>query len=61
MPADIRRSAYGTVNQAGVFVWNGNAIVWEDNYNRTMKVWDRCVSSGIKNWENYENNREYFS
>ena len=24
-----------------------------------MKVWDRSVTSGIKNWDNYENNGEY--
>ena len=58
MPADVGRSAYGAVNQAGVFVWNGNAIVLEDDCNKAIKVWDRCVSLGIKNWENYENNGE---
>ena len=56
MPADVGRSPYVTVTQAGVFVWNGNALDTEDEYTRAMKVWDRCVISGIKNWENYENN-----
>ena len=58
MPADVGRTTFSTVNQAGVFVWNGNAIETEDNYNRAMRVWDRCVTSGIKNCENYENNGE---
>ena len=34
-------------------------IVLEDDYNRAMKVWDRSVSSGINQWNNYENNGEY--
>ena len=56
MPADVGRTAYGTVNQAGIFVWNGNAIETEDDYNRAIRVRDRCTSSGIKKLEIYENN-----
>ena len=26
MPANVGRSAYGTVTQTGVFVWNGNVL-----------------------------------
>ena len=59
MLADVGRSAHGTVTQAGVFVWNGNTIETEDNYNRAMEVWDRCVTSVIKNRDNYKNNGEY--
>ena len=33
MPADVGRSAYGVVNPAGDFVWNGNALDTEDSYN----------------------------
>ena len=40
MPANVGRTTYGTINQAGNFVWNGNAIETEDNYNRVMKVWN---------------------
>ena len=60
MPADVGRSSYGAM-VAGVFVWNGNALDTEDEYNRAMKVWDRSVSSGINQWNNYENNGEYIS
>ena len=59
VPAEVGRNVYGTVTQAGVFVWNRNSIETKDDYNRAMKVWDRCVTSGIKNWDNYENNGEY--
>ena len=38
MPADVNRTTYGTVNQTGVFVWNGHAIETEDDYNRVMRV-----------------------
>ena len=58
IPADISRSSYGAM-AAGDFVWNGNALDTEDKYNRAIKVWDRCVTSGIKNSENCENNGEY--
>ena len=58
MPANVGRTTYGTINQACDYVWKGNTIETEDDYNRAMKVWDRCVTSGIKNWENYENNGE---
>ena len=57
MPADVGRSAYGAM-AAGFFVWNGNALDTEGEYNRDMKVWDRSVSSGINQWYNYENNGE---
>ena len=50
MPADVGRSSYCAM-VVGVFVWNGNALDTGDKYNRAMKVWDRCVTSGIKNWE----------
>ena len=58
MSADVGRTTYGTVNQAGVFVWNGNALDTEDQYNRDMKIWDRSVTSGISQWNNYVNNGE---
>ena len=45
MPADVGRSTYGAIND-GVFVWNGNALDTEDQYNRDMKLWDRSVTSG---------------
>ena len=38
MPGNIGRSAYGAITQAGVFVWNGNALDTEDQYNRDMKI-----------------------
>ena len=47
IPADVGRSTYCTVTQAGVFVCNGNALDTKDKYNRSMKVWDRSVTSGI--------------
>ena len=47
MSANIGRSAYSTVTQAGVFVWNGNALDTEDEYNRDMKALERSVTSGI--------------
>ena len=58
MPADVGRSPYGTVTQAGVFVWNGNALDTEDRYNRDTKIWDRGMTSGISQWINYMNNGE---
>ena len=58
MPANVGRSAYGAM-AAGVFVWNGNALDTEDQYNRDMKVWDRSVTSGINQWNNHKNNGEY--
>ena len=47
MPANVGRSAYGTVTQASVLVWNGNVLDTKDQYNRDMKIWDRSVTSGI--------------
>ena len=57
MPADVGRSVYGAIT-AGVFVWNGNALDTEDQYNRDIKIWDRSVTSGISQWNNYMNNQE---
>ena len=57
MPADVGRGAYCTL-VAGVFVWNGNVIDEEDQYNRDMKIWDRSVTLGISQWKNYVNNGE---
>ena len=57
MPADVGRSAYGAIT-AVVFVWNGNALDTEDQYNRDIKIWDRSVTSGISQWNNYVNNGE---
>ena len=31
MPANVGRSAYGTITQAGDFVWNGNSLDTETN------------------------------
>lgn len=45
--ATIGRSAYGTV-MAGVFAWNGNAFDTEDKNNRNMKIWDRSMTSRIR-------------
>ena len=58
IPAAVGRSAYGVL-AAGVFVWNGNALDTEDQYNRDMKIWDRSVTSVIRQWDNYVNNGEY--
>ena len=30
----------------------------EDQYNRYMKIWDRSVTLGISQWNNYVNNGE---
>ena len=57
MPTDVGRVAYGAV-VAGVFIWNGNVIDEEDQYNRDMKIWDRSVTLGISQWNNYVNNEE---
>ena len=40
MPVDNGRSAYGAMSAANppVFVWNGNALDTEDQYNRDMQV-----------------------
>ena len=40
------------------FVWNGSALDEEDQYNRDMKIWDRSVTLGISQWNNYVNNEE---
>ena len=37
MSADVGRSAYGAI-MAGIFVWNGNTLDEEDQYNRNMKI-----------------------
>ena len=57
MPADVGRGAYGTIF-ADVSVWNGNMIDEEDQYNRDREIWDRSVTSGISQWNNYVNNGE---
>ena len=57
MPADVGRGAYGIL-VADDFVWNDNVIDEEDRYNRDMKIWDRSVTSGIGQWNNYVNNGE---
>ena len=41
-----------------VFVWNGNALDTEDQYNRDMQVWNRSVSAAINQWNSYEDNGE---
>ena len=46
MPANVGRSTYGAM-VAGVFVWNGDALDTEDEYNRDMKALERSVTSGI--------------
>ena len=43
---------------ARVIVWNGNVINEEDQYKRDIKIWDRSVTSGISQWNNYVNNEE---
>ena len=52
IPADVGRGAYGALVVVD-FVWNGNVIDEEDQYNRDMKIWDRSVTSGINQWNNY--------
>ena len=52
MPADVGKSADGAI-VAGIFVWNGNVIDEQDQYNRDMKIWNRSVTSGISQWNNY--------
>ena len=60
MPPDVGRSSYGAMNAANppVFVWNGNALDTEDQYNKDMQVWNRSVSAAINQWNSYENNGE---
>ena len=60
MPPGVGRSVCGAMNAANlpVFVWNGNALDTEDQYNRDMKVWDRSVTAAINQWNSYENNGE---
>ena len=57
MSADVGRGAYGAI-VVGVSIWNGNIIDEEDQYNRDMKIWDRSVTLGISQWNNYVNNEE---
>ena len=38
IPTNVGRSAYGAITQVGVFVWNGNALDTEDQYNRYRKI-----------------------
>ena len=57
MPANIGRSAYGAI-AAGVFEWNSNTFDTKDQYNRDMKIRDRSVTSGVRQWHNYVNNGE---
>ena len=57
MPADVCRGVYSAI-VVGDFVWNSNVIDEEDQYNKDMKIWDRSVTLGISQWNNYVNNGE---
>ena len=59
MPATVNRRDYGSVNTASVFVWNADALDTEDEYNPDYKIWDRNVTTGIKQWKDYVNEGEY--
>ena len=49
MPPAVRRNSYGAMSNANppVFVWNGNALDTEDQYNIDMQVWNKSVSAAI--------------
>ena len=44
---------------ADVFTWNRNAIDRADEYNSSMKIWERSTTAGIRQWDNYMNDDEY--
>ena len=49
----------GTVNAAGVFQWQPNTLDTEEDHNRDYKTWDKYLTAGIKQCNNYVNNSEY--
>ena len=59
MPAQVNQRYYGTVNANGVFAWNVNTLDTEDEYNRDSKIWERNLTTGIKQWKDYVNDGEY--
>ena len=50
---------YGTVDSAGVFQWQPDALDMEEDYNRDYKTWDRHLTAEIKQCNDYVNNGEY--
>ena len=59
MPTAVRKRNYGTVDVAGVFHWRPDALDTEEEYNKDYKIWDRNLTTGIKQWRDYVNNGEY--
>ena len=59
MTTKSRKRDYGTVDALGVFHWRAPALDTEEDYNRDLKIWDRNLTAGIKQWKEYINNGEY--
>ena len=53
------RQDYGTVNALDAFYWQVSALDTEEDYNRDVKIWDRNLKAGIKQWKEYVNHGEY--
>ena len=60
MTTKPRKQDYGTVDALSVFHWRAPTLDTEKNYSRVLEIWDIILTAGIKQWEEYVNNGEYF-
>ena len=59
MTTEPRKQDYGTVDALDAFHWRAPALDTEEDYNRDVKIWDKNLTAGIKQWKEYVNNGEY--
>ena len=59
MTTKPRKQDYGTVDALSVFHWRAPTLDTEEDYNRDLKIWDKNLTAGIKQWKEYVNNGEY--
>ena len=58
IPATVKRRTYGTVI-SGQVIWNADNLDTEDKYNRDLKIWERKVTAGTKQWKDYVDDSGY--
>ena len=54
-----RKQDYGMVDALDLFHWCASTLDTEEDYNRDLKIWDRNLTAGIKQWKEYVNNGKH--
>ena len=56
MTTKPRKKDYGTFDALSLFTWRAFALDMEEDYNRDLKILERNLTAGIKQWKEYLNN-----